>query len=405
MGCCMVVALGRATVDGHTLFGHATALPEGGAATLCLLTEHEHAADEKVKVGSVELPQARQTHRVLGVRTAGLWGVYHGVNEHAVAVGTLPLRTRLGGTVAGLLGTDLVRLVLERARTARQGVDLFADLLCRHGQNGDAAFLIADGNEAFAVETAGRWWVYQEVEEVRAQTDVCTIRQDWDRIVPGLAGHVIERGLWPDDGTKIDFAGVASPDLTEFREALQRWGRSTAHLGQQNGHIDVAFVRHLLGGRLDEDETDRLNAASATGLIANLSSTTDRLQAVWCTLGPPALGLAFPLFLEAALPTAFTDELGSSALGAEMRRLCDHLDYRPEVWDAARDALARLQARYDQEAEEFAAENLTLKREGRLEELQRQTGLFLEHCVEQFREVSTGLLTQPRSAAGLALTP
>src|SRR5262249_59926649 len=139
-----------------------------------------------------------RTHRVLGVRSAGLWGLYQGVNEHAVAAGVLPLRTRLCDEGNGLLGTDLVRLVLERARSARQGVDTLTDLLGRHGQCGDGAFLIADGSEAFAVETAGRWWVYQEVQELRAQTDVCTVRQDWDRISPGLSGHVIRHRSWPD---------------------------------------------------------------------------------------------------------------------------------------------------------------------------------------------------------------
>src|SRR5262245_9024826 len=295
MGCNMVVALGRATVDGHTLFGHATTLPEGASAVLGVLPEREHAAGETLRLGTVELPQPRRTHRALCVRAAGRWGACHGVNEHAVAAGGLPLQTRLGAAGAGLCGADLVRLVLERARSARQGVDLLTDLLGRHGQDGDGAFLIADAAEAFAVETAGRWWVYQEVQELRAQTDVCTVRQDWDRVAPGLAAHVIGQGWWPDDGSKIDFAGVVCPDLVARRDSLQRWGRSTAHLGQQNGHIDAAFVRHLLGGRLDEaDEDDRPDVAPATALVTNLAADASRLRVVWATLGPPALGLAFP---------------------------------------------------------------------------------------------------------------
>src|SRR5262249_9988073 len=217
------------------------------------------------------------------------------------------------------------------------------------------------GSEGLGVETAGRWWVYQEVQELRAQTDVCTVRQDWDRISPGLSGHVIGNGWWPDDGSKVDFAGVVCPDLAARRESLQRWGRSTAHLAQQNGHIDVAFVRHLLGGGLDE-EAERPPAEPSAGLVAGLSADASRLRGVWYAPGPPALGVAFPLFLEAALPPAFTAESGPDALGADVRRLCDHLEYRPEAWDAARDALALLQARFDQEAEEFASERAALKR-------------------------------------------
>jgi hypothetical protein len=193
--------------------------------------------------------------------------------------------------------------------------------------------------------------------------------------------------------------------LSARRDALQRWGRSTAHLGQQNGHIDVAFLRHLLGGRLEEtEEDDRPDVTPATGLVTNLACDRSRLRVVWVTLGPPSLGLAFPCFLEASLPPAFTAESGSDAVGANLRRLCDHLDYQSDGWDAARDALARLQARFDQEAEEFAGERAALAQANQHEELRRQADLFLEHCLEQFREVSAGLLARPRAGRGLALS-
>src|SRR5262249_20255087 len=124
MGCNMVVALGRATVDGHTLFGHAATLSAQHPPALCLLPARERALGEVVRTHNAEIPQIRQTHRVLLTRSAGLWGGYHGVNEHGVATGTLPLRTRLGSEQTGLVGTDLVRLILERAKSARQGVDV-----------------------------------------------------------------------------------------------------------------------------------------------------------------------------------------------------------------------------------------------------------------------------------------
>src|SRR6266852_4485967 len=100
-----------------------------------------------------------------------------------------PLRSWLPSRTTG---GDLVRLALERSHSARQAVDLLGELIERHGQSsppgncypagGDNGFLIADGAEAFAVETAGHHWVYQEIKEVRAVSNVCLIRQDWDRI-------------------------------------------------------------------------------------------------------------------------------------------------------------------------------------------------------------------------------
>src|SRR5205814_1889346 len=181
MGCDMVAALGRATVDGHTLFGHNSGQPGGRGQSLRLVRGRPFELGQTVRTQHLELPQARHTCTVLGSQPDGKWGYEHGVNEHGVVAGRAPLWTRLPAG-CGLTGGELVRLVLERAASACQAVDLLTDLVHRHGQAGSAAapasdnaFLIADAREAFAVETAGNYWVCQHVEEVRALGAVCTV--------------------------------------------------------------------------------------------------------------------------------------------------------------------------------------------------------------------------------------
>src|SRR5262249_16931310 len=154
----------------------------------------------------------------------GLWGYQHGVNEHRVALGCAGWRSTLTCPRPGLLGADLVRLALERCRGARQAVDLITDLIERHGQGrfpgcappAEAAHvsLVADQQEAFTVEAAGAAWAAQEIHAVRAVSDVGVIRQDWSRIAHGLAGHAIDQGWWPADGSKLDFAGTLSAEPT-----------------------------------------------------------------------------------------------------------------------------------------------------------------------------------------------
>ena len=91
----MVVALARATLDGHTLFGHNSNRPRGEGASLVRTAGRDHAPGEMVRATHVAIPQARHTFSVLAGRAGSDWGYQHGVNEKGVAVGDTPIRTRL----------------------------------------------------------------------------------------------------------------------------------------------------------------------------------------------------------------------------------------------------------------------------------------------------------------------
>src|SRR5205085_6498552 len=129
----------------------------------------------------------RQSLAPLGCGPNGCWGYQHGINEQQVAAGCASWQTLSRSDTPGLSGTDLVRLMLERAASARQAVDVLTDLVQRHGQGNcagqtdghDHVFLIADPREAFVVEAAGNFWAMQEIGQVRATGDVGVIRQDW----------------------------------------------------------------------------------------------------------------------------------------------------------------------------------------------------------------------------------
>ena len=122
MGCDMMVALGRATVDGQTLFGMNCDHPLSSQRLLSQVSGRAYAPGEKVRTQFLLIPEARQTYSVLGSKPDGWWGYSHGANEHGVVMGTTVLRTHLQCAEPGLTGGDLVRLTLERSakRCARQ---------------------------------------------------------------------------------------------------------------------------------------------------------------------------------------------------------------------------------------------------------------------------------------------
>src|SRR5436853_7039401 len=107
MGCDMVVALGRATVDGRTLFGQNRMRPASTGQALHRSVGRHYALGEKVRTQNLELPQARETFTTVGCQPNGVWGYSSGMNEHRVAMGCglLPRAIRVEST--GLSGMDL----------------------------------------------------------------------------------------------------------------------------------------------------------------------------------------------------------------------------------------------------------------------------------------------------------
>jgi dipeptidase len=372
-----------------------------------------------VRLTNLTLPQARQTFAVLGVQAPGEWGLLGGVNERHVAVGHTTVATRLPAPRPGLTGGELVRLALERAGSARQAVDCLTDLVTRHGQGdggADHAFLAADGREGYVVEAAGEHWAVQEVRAVRAVSETCLLRQDWDRISRGLADVAIGKDWWPSDGSKLDFAGVVAPDAD--RGALRRWGHATLVLEQYSGRLDAGGVRRLLcdhdgaaappaafaGERsLCRYPVDADGPATAASLIAELRGP-DRPALAWCAFGPPGLSVYFPVFLDGDLPPALRaapSEQGCAPWRRLMRLASDRGGADQQA--ATREALAALQARFDHDAQEALAEAAGLKRLADVVGLRLLLGSFMQACVERFEELWSAQVearaARPRPAA------
>jgi hypothetical protein len=390
----LVVALGQAAVNGTPIFGANHYAPRGRRQRLHLSAGAHHPPDELVPIPGRRLPQARQTCTALGCQPEGSWGFVHGVNESHVAVGVTGWHSRLPAAEGGLCGTDLTRLALERSHTALQALDVLTDLISRHGQApergaagpADNIFLVADRQEAFALEAAGRYWAVLECRQVRAVTDVAMIRQDWHRIAPGLAALAIEHGWWDDDGSKLDFTACLDARAPAHSAARRRWGRATLALEQQNGAIDGHFLRRML---LDHPEhnaarTHRPPAPPAGSFLTALANP-DEPALAWCAFGVPRAAVYFPVWLDAELPAALH---GISADGADVWRQTQDLLALAETVDADHDRLAetleRLQTIFDQDVEGLLPQARRWKRQGDRQRLQVQTTTLMQKHVSMF---------------------
>jgi dipeptidase len=134
-----------------------------------------HASGSKVRCTWIEVDQVDETCAVLLSRPFWMWGAEMGANEHGVAIGNEAVFTREPYAKVGLTGMDLLRLALERATSAADGVETIISLLERHGQGGGCglekphstyhnSFIVADPREAYVVETAGSRSAVEQVD-------------------------------------------------------------------------------------------------------------------------------------------------------------------------------------------------------------------------------------------------
>jgi secernin len=407
------------------------------------------------------LPQADVTFATLGSSPYWCWGYEEGINEHRVAIGNEAIYTktfraaaqayRAGHSPAvGLLGMDLVRLALERSRSAAQAIDVMGSLIERYGQFGsgvptkdhaeggyDNAFLVADPSEAWVLEAFGQQWAARRlVQGCTSISNQVSIRTTWDAQSPNLVEYAQHNAWWPATLTPFDVARAYIDERVPRQISHIRMQRSRQLLAEAAGQITPQWMMRIARDHyedtflgepaFDAADPDFLSLCmhvspadftwgnTASSCVAILAHAPDAPPVFWWTPGPPCNGCYVPFFVQGsqlpaivsaagaagkqitAPPQAAADTFAPTSYWWLFRQLMDTVKGDPI---AARPGyyLQRNQtvrSRFGQLEQEFAAEVPEIWRQYRGAGDAHILDRFTEQCVTRVVATLQGLLNE-----------
>jgi secernin len=339
------VAMPNSTLAKSVIFAKNSDRPIFDCQPLLFRPREEWPANSGVKTTYLEIPQVGMAYAHLGSSPYWCWGYEEGINEFGLVIGNEAIFTRtfrqaaeecrLGrGPDLGLLGMDLIRLALERCRTAQQAVELIGSLVEQYGQFGsgspgkshaeggyDNAFIVADPREVWILEAAGQCWAAKRVVDgFSSISNQPSIRTGWDQGSSDLVDHSVRRGWWPvDQKESFDFARAYIDEKVPRQLSHIRAMRSRQLLAEKDGQITVDWMKRiardhyedtfLQGPYLDPGDPDFLSLCmhvspadftwgnTASSCVAVLPKAETGLPVFWWTPGPPCNGCYVPFFV------------------------------------------------------------------------------------------------------------
>lgn len=333
--CDTLVALGNSTLSGGTVFAKNSDREPNEAQQVVIMPAVDYAAGSPaqnwVKLTYIEIPQVSHTHAVLLCKPFWMWGAEMGANEHGVVIGNEAVFTRLPyQKQPGMTGMDLLRLGLERSNSARSALEVIVNLLETYGQSGNCgfthpfyyhnSFLIADRQEAWVLETAGKQWVAERVKDVRTISNGLTIGSEWDLASQDLVNTAVRLG-WCRNRDDFHFARCYADFLyTTLGDSKKRQTCSTHALLANRGKITSSDLMAVLSSHAGDGDADwspdrgmlgadvcmhaGFGPVRASQSVGSLVSDLSAEQAVhWITgTSAPCTSLFKPVWIDAGLP-------------------------------------------------------------------------------------------------------
>ena len=203
------------SADSHSFYGELYHRPAGEHAPGTMLPVYEW--DTGKHLG--EIPQAPVTYAVVG-----------NMNEHQVTIGesTWGGRTELRNLEGVIDYGSLMFITLQRARTAREAIQIMTDLVAEHGYYSKGeSFSIGDPDEVWIMDLIGKGpgekgavWVARRVPDgyISGHANAARIRtfplddRDDTLYAPDVIELARQKGWYEGPDDEFDFTAVYDPD-------------------------------------------------------------------------------------------------------------------------------------------------------------------------------------------------
>ena len=391
-GCSALIAGRGTTVDGSIIFAKTEDDTAEDIDFLWYIPRRRHEPGSVVKLqNGGAVPQVAQTWGFFWDQCPGAPFSNNVVNEWGVSLGSDACPSRedpvetvaeRGDLVDGGLAFELRIILAERAKTAREAVEIAAGLLDAYGYNASGRCLhIVCPEEAWQLQMVrGKQYVARRVrdDEVAITANTYTIREvdmeDRQNFVcsPRLIEYAVERGWYdPGSGEPFDFAAAyADPGAYDDpRNTDRTWGMARLLDGDyplsweeaRRGvmppavkpdrkltleEIMTIFRDHYEGTALDSTDGYRISPhrSSVRPICCDRSHRTTIIQqrnwlppsigtVVWRALEPPCLTGFVPWYLGVRrIPAAF-QMAPVRADTARAARVDFHFNMPKETWE------------------------------------------------------------------------
>lgn len=219
--CSTIIVGKKASVDGSVLFGHNEDDSGRRIVNVWRVPRMSYKKGEMLTLrGGEGIPQVDQTWSLLWFQVNGLPFSDYYLNEWGVAVASDACGSRedQGELTEGGIGFMLRRIVAERAKSAREGVEIAGKLLNTYGYTSSGrTLIICDSEEGWVLSiVSGKHWVAQRVPDdgVVFIPNTYVVREvDFDDKKNFMVSrdnprdYAIKRGWFdPEKGKPFDFA-------------------------------------------------------------------------------------------------------------------------------------------------------------------------------------------------------